>query len=149
MFTIVSDDELINSLVLTQKSIDRLEFISMSDPLLAIKTSEFLETFPEFQNYRSIAPSTKRVIKFDEDWQPKTLFEYIIYYICISGVKYSYAIQQYKKIVTFLRSDTWVTINEKLYTFLNTTDIQEKKKEIYWFVFLDGIKRNLQFNINC
>lgn len=153
MFAIVCDidDELINSLLhtvtldlpigrlqklcLPQNSMDRLEFISMTEPELAVKTSEFLERFPEFQKYRSIACSTKCTVKFNEDWEPKTLFEHVIYYICAAGVRYTYAVEQYKKIVSFLRSDTWHTINANLYNFLNTAGIQQRKKEIYWSIF--------------
>ena len=84
MFAIICDidDELINSLIsgrsigrLPQNSMDRLEFISIKEPELAVKTSEFLERFSEFQRYRNIACATKRAVKLDEDWEPKTLLK--------------------------------------------------------------------------
>lgn len=121
------------------QNIDRLEFISIKDPLWSIKISEFLEKFPEFNKYRGIAPLTKRPfedIRLSEDWMPKTLFEDIIYYACIAGVRYTYAVDQFKKIVVFLRSDTWVNINANLYNFLMNSTISQKKKEIYWSIFV-------------
>lgn len=115
---------------------DRLEFIALSNPEWAVRISEFLEKFPEFNRFRRIASATERVVKFDEDWEPKTLFEFVIYYVCSAGVRYTYAVEQYKKIVSFLRSDTWVNINANLYNFLiSNVNIQQKKKQIYWDIF--------------
>jgi hypothetical protein len=121
--------------------IDRLEFIAINNLELAQKIHCFLETHLEFQPYRQIAPATDKNILLNKEWEPKTIFEHVIYYACASGVNVNYANEQFKDIVSFLRSgnDTnktkWEDINERLFNFLTIGSIQPKKKKIYWDIF--------------
>lgn len=123
--------ELVNSV-----SIDRIEFIAINNPEWAYKISQFINMFPEFNKYRHIASTTDKPINRKEDWMPITLFENVFYYVCISGVNYKYAIKQFKIIVSFLRSGDWITLNSTLYNFLINNEIQSKKRDIYWNIFV-------------
>lgn len=123
-------------------AIDRLEMIALINPEWAIKICEFLENYPEFQKYRHIASLQDRPNSSGEEWMPKTLFEHVLYYICASGVRYTYAISQFKIVVNFLRSD-WIYITSNIYTFLSTNNIQPKKKSIYWNTLLWMYNRNI------
>lgn len=121
--------------------VDRLEFIAMTNPEWAEKIHYFLETHPEFQPYRRIAPSTEKAVLLNEEWCPKNMFEHAIYYAAAAGVNVKYANDQFKDIVSFLRSGQgsddkkWEDINSRLYMFLNTNSIQPKKKQVYWDMF--------------
>lgn len=61
---------------------DRIEMIAMIDSEWAIKNLTFLEIFPEFEKYRKIISMTNKAISGNESWEPKTLFEFCIYYPC-------------------------------------------------------------------
>lgn len=114
---------------------DRIEMIGNVNPEWAIEIATFLELFPEFSRYRKIASMTSKSVSENEWWHPKTIFERCIYYPCAAGVRFEYAIEQYKVIVNFLRSGDWLTICYGLQNFLNSHNIQPKKKQIYWDIF--------------
>lgn len=126
--------------------IDRIEMISIVNPKWAVKITQFLENFPEFKKYRGIASMTEKAVSSNEEWMPITLFENLIYYICSSGVRYSYAVNQFKIIIKYLRCGDWNYITGNLYNFLNNNNIQPKKKSIYWNTLLwmhnNGINNN-------
>ena len=128
--------DLINS-----TSYDRLKFIEKNNPEWALKIQQFITRFPEFNRYRNIASATDRPsVQNNENWMPISLFEHVIYYVCCSGVRYSYAIKQFSTIIDFLRSNTWQSMNEGLYNFIVKNNIQNKKREIYWNIFSWMIK---------
>lgn len=104
--------------------VDRLEMIGLANPEWAVKISNFLEVYPEFCKYRNIASMTDVGVSANAWWEPKTLFEYCIYYVCSSGVRYSYAIQQYQQIILFIRQDQ----SDQLCC---CDKIQPKKRDIY------------------
>lgn len=114
---------------------DRIEMIGLVDSEWAIQISLFLEIFPEFNKYRKIAAMTTKSTSNNEWWEPKTIFEYCIFYSCEAGVRANYANEQYKIIIKFLRSGDWMTICYGLQNFLNSNSIQPKKKQIYWDIF--------------
>jgi len=118
---------------------DRSLFISMADPILAVRTSEFLETFPEFQKYRHIAPlipppSSGGFMPF-EPWHPSGVFEHILLYISTTGVKMSYCIEQFSYIQSHLHDRSFLTwpllqpkkrpIYVKIYEWMDLRGIQE------------------------
>jgi hypothetical protein len=129
---------------------DRIQWIGLVNPEWAQKISLFLDLFPEFNKYRQIASLTSKSIPTDEWWMPKTLFEFCIYYPCSAGVRYTYAVEQFKVICAFLRSectgpDDWNVISEKWNQFIaSTPTIQPKKRQIY----LDIIEWMKQHDIN-
>lgn len=114
---------------------DRIEMIGLVNPEWAVQISTFLEIFPEFNKYRMISSMTTKPVSDNQWWEPKTLFEHCIYYPCMAGVRYTYAIEQFKIIVTFLRSGDWMTICRGLSNFLTSNNVQQKKKQIYWDIF--------------
>lgn len=136
---------------------DRIETIGLVNPEWAVLISNFLEVFPEFNKYRSIASLTDRgaeqratttaeqredkiggaaMDKVEgEGWHPKTIFEYCIYYPCQAGVNQRYADEQFKNIIVFLRSGDWLSMCVRLRDFLETVNVQPKKKQIYWDIF--------------
>lgn len=114
---------------------DRIEKIGLVDPEWAVQISLFLELYPEFNRYRNIASMTNKSTDIDEWWIPKTLFEYCIYYPCSAGVREDYCKEQFKVIVKYLRSGDWMTICTGLQKFLLETNIQPKKRQIYWDIF--------------
>lgn len=116
-------------------NIDRIEFIGAKNPEWAVKLTQFMEMYPEFKRFRNIAPLDGYRTLTGEDWLPKTIFETVIYYACCAGVRYDYAIGQFKKIVSFLRSKDWISLNASLYNFLLSSSIQQKKQRVYWDIF--------------
>lgn len=120
--------------------IDRLEYIAIDDPEWAFKLSDFMIKFPEFAKFRAISP--KSSILSSEIWMPKTLFENIIYYAAASGVRYDYALDQFKDIVSFIRNENWgnsntrwENVNANLYGYLNRSTMTLKRKTLYWDIF--------------
>lgn len=63
-----------------------------------------------------------------------TLFQAILHYICAVGVRYSYAINQWKLIYPLINTDNWDTIVENMKNMCDDSRIQNKKRIIYYNV---------------
>jgi hypothetical protein len=108
----------------------RLELISQINPIWAITISNFIEEYPEFKQYVYMAP-----INHIEPIPYKnvtTLFQAIMHYICSAGVRYTYAVKQWEIIYPLINLDEWENIIENSILLRNNTNIQNKKREMYF-----------------
>lgn len=126
---------LLDQINITSK-MDRIEKIGLQKPEWAVELNNFLERFPEFQQFRQIAPLDATLPKTtDDEKDPQTIFETIIYYVANTGVRFSYALQQFDLLRVFIRSYNWEQNLYYLQWFLNSYNIQPKKKDIYWNIY--------------
>lgn len=125
---------------------NRLEIISQINPIWAITISCFIEEYPEFKPFVYLAPINP--IEPIPYINVHTLFQGIMHYICSVGVRYSYAIKQWEIIYTALNGD-WETILKNVEDLKNNTNIQNKKRNIYYNLchFMNNNKLNHN-NIN-
>lgn len=109
---------------------ERLQIISQINPVWAVTISLFIEMYPEFKEYQYLAP----IYQVEKMPYPNvnTLFEAIMFYICSSGVRYTYAENQWANIYPLLNTDDWKAIMEASIFLKNNSKIQNKKKEIYF-----------------
>lgn len=106
---------------------NRLTFMQ---PEWATTVTIFVEEYPEFKPYLYLAPlNCVEPIPYEN---VNTLFEAIVHYICAVGVRYDYAIKQWKYIYPFINTDNWTTIIENVDSFRVDVKIQNKKREIYY-----------------
>jgi hypothetical protein len=108
----------------------RLELISQVNPIWAVTISKFMEAYPEFVPYAYMAPINP--IEPIPYTNVNTLFEAIMHYICAVGVRYTYAVNQWKIIYPLVSCDNWETILENAGLLRNNPNIQPKKREIYY-----------------
>jgi hypothetical protein len=109
---------------------NRLELISQINPIWAITISNFIEEYPEFKQYVYMAPIHQ--IEPIPYKNVNTLFEGIMHYICSAGVRYTYAFKQWEIIYPLINLDQWEKIIENSIDLRNNTNIQNKKREIYY-----------------
>lgn len=108
----------------------RLELISQINPIWAITISNFIEEYPEFKQYVYMAPINQ--IEPIPYKNVTTLFQAIMHYICSAGVRYTYAYKQWEIIYPLINLDDWENIIENSILLRNNTNIQNKKREIYF-----------------
>ena len=108
----------------------RLELISQINPIWAITISNFIEEYPEFKQYVYMAPINN--IEPIPYKNVTTLFQAIMHYICSAGVRYTYAYKQWEIIYPLINLDNWENIIENSILLRNNTNIQNKKREIYY-----------------
>ena len=108
----------------------RLELISQINPIWAITISNFIEEYPEFKQYVYMAPINQ--IEPIPYKNVTTLFQAIMHYICSAGVRYTYAYKQWEIIYPLINLDNWENIIENSILLRNNTNIQNKKREIYY-----------------
>lgn len=92
----------------------------------------FLMDYPEFKPVGHLAPSLPNYrIPYTN---VNTLFQAIMHYICAVGVRYSYAIEQWKIIYPLINVDTWEDIVKSMKRINDHEDprIQNKKRPIYY-----------------
>lgn len=109
---------------------ERLQIISQINPVWAVTISSFIEMYPEFKEYQFLAP----IHQVETCPYPNinTLFHAIMFYICSSGVRYTYAKNQWEIIYPLLDTDDWTTIMEASLSLRNNPKIQNKKRETYF-----------------
>jgi hypothetical protein len=108
----------------------RLELISQINPIWAITISNFIEEYPEFKQYVYMAPINQ--IEQIPYKNVTTLFQAIMHYICSAGVRYTYAVKQWEIIYPLINLDEWENIIENSILLRNNTNIQNKKREMYF-----------------
>ena len=108
----------------------RLELISQINPIWAVTISNFIEEYPEFKQYVYMAPVNQ--IEPIPYKNVSTLFQAIMHYICSAGVRYTYAFKQWEIIYPLINLDDWENIIENSILLRNNTNIQNKKREIYF-----------------
>jgi hypothetical protein len=109
---------------------NRLELISQINPIWAITISNFIEDYPEFKQYVYMAPINQ--IEKIPYKNVSTLFQAIMHYICSAGVRYTYAVKQWEIIYPLINLDEWENIIENSILLRNNTNIQNKKREMYF-----------------
>lgn len=109
---------------------NRLELIYQINPNWAVTISNFMEQYPEFKPYLFMAPINE--IEPIPYTNVNTLFQAIMHYICAVGVRYSYAIKQWEIIYPLINHDNWEVILENTINLQNNTNIQNKKRKIYY-----------------
>lgn len=109
---------------------NRLELIYQINPDWAVTISNFMEQYPEFKPYLFMAPINE--IEPIPYTNVNTLFQAIMHYICAVGVRYSYAIKQWEIIYPLINHDNWEVILENTINLQNNTNIQNKKRKIYY-----------------
>ena len=109
---------------------NRLEFISQINPVWAVTISNFMDEYPEFKPYLFMAPINP--IEPLPYTNVNTLFQAVMHYICAVGVRYTYAVKQWQLIYPLINCDEWETIIENSINLQNNTNIQNKKREIYY-----------------
>jgi hypothetical protein len=108
----------------------RLQLISQINPIWAITISNFIEEYPEFKKYVYMAPINQ--IEQIPYKNVTTLFQAIMHYICSAGVRYTYAVKQWEIIYPLINLDDWENIIENSILLRNNTNIQNKKREMYF-----------------
>jgi hypothetical protein len=108
----------------------RLQLISQINPIWAITISNFIEEYPEFKQYVYMAPINQ--IEQIPYKNVTTLFQAIMHYICSAGVRYTYAVKQWEIIYPLINLDDWENIIENSILLRNNTNIQNKKREMYF-----------------
>lgn len=108
----------------------RIELISQINPEWAVTIYTFIEQYPEFKPYEYMAPINK--IELIPYKNVNTLFQAIMHYICSVGVRYTYAIKQWEIIYPLINGDNWETIVDNCAQLRNNTNIQPKKRDIYY-----------------
>jgi hypothetical protein len=109
---------------------NRLELISQINPIWAITISNFIEEYPEYKQYVYMAPINQ--IEQIPYKNVNTLFQAIMHYICSAGVRYTYAVKQWEIIYPLINLDEWENIIENSILLRNNTNIQNKKREMYF-----------------
>ena len=109
---------------------DRLQLISQINPTWAITISNFIQKYPEFKQYLYMAPINQ--IEPIPYKNVSTLFQAIMHYICSAGVRYTYAVKQWEIIYPLINLDEWENIIENSILLRNNTNIQNKKREMYF-----------------
>jgi len=109
---------------------DRLHQIAILNPEWAVTISEFVTKYPEFKKYLYLAPISP-VIRMHIP-EIKTLFECLIWYVCQAGVKYDYAETQLYIILPLIKHTNWDIILQNLISLNTNTNIQAKKRKIYF-----------------
>lgn len=109
---------------------NRLDLISQINPTWAITISNFIEKYPEFKQYLYMAPINQ--IEPIPYKNVSTLFQAIMHYICSAGVRYTYAIKQWAIIYPLINLDDWANIIQNSILLKNNTNIQNKKRDIYY-----------------
>lgn len=109
---------------------DRLEFIYTINPEWSNQIVSFMCDYPEFQPYMNRAPLTPIcTIPYKN---VHTVFQAVLYYVCASGVRFSYALEQWDIIYPcILETKTWTEIVQNVSRLKDDARIQKKKREIY------------------
>lgn len=106
-----------------------IQLISIINPIWAVTISKFIEEYPEFNKYSYLAPVNP--IEPIPYRNVNTLFEGIMHYICSTGVRYTYAYNQWQLIYPLLNHSDWNVVLENSIGIKNNPKIQNKKREIY------------------
>lgn len=109
---------------------NRLDLISQINPTWAITISNFIQQYPEFKQYLYMAPINQ--IEPIPYKNVSTLFQAIMHYICSAGVRYTYAVKQWAIIYPLINLDDWANIIQNSILLKNNTNIQNKKRDIYY-----------------
>lgn len=109
---------------------NRLDFISQINPSWAITITNFIQQYPEFKQYLYMAPINN--IEQIPYKNVNTLFQAIMHYICSAGVRYTYAVKQWTIIHPLIDLDDWGDIIQNSLLLKNNTNIQNKKREMYY-----------------
>lgn len=126
---------------------NRIEFISQINPEWAITIYNFIEQYTEFKPYEYLAPINP--IEPIPYINVNTLFQSIMHYICSVGVRYSYAVKQWEIIYPLINYDDWEKIIANSINFRNNTNIQPKKRDIYYNLCQFMLQNNLNHkNLN-
>ena len=108
----------------------RLELIYAINPEWSITITKFMEEYPEFKPFINIVPINPIVpIPYENI---NNLFQAIMHYICAVGVRYTYALNQWKIIYPLIDCEDWQTILENTINLKNNLAIQNKKRDIYY-----------------
>ncbi len=120
---------------------ERIEFISETDPMWAMTIINFFNDYPEFVKYAYMVPLLRRETMPYKN--VNNLFEGLLYYVCCAGVRFAYALNQWELIYPIIHSGELSTIIENID---NNNKIQPKKKGIYLsicrFMRDNGITKN-------
>jgi len=109
---------------------ERLSYIQHHHPEWATTIQCFLIDYPEFMC------ALDRVPLYPTQPIPytnvHTLFQAILHYVCATGVRYSYAINQWKIIYPLIHTNNWTEIFNNLRELKENLNIQSKKRAIYF-----------------
>jgi hypothetical protein len=127
---------------------NRIAIILQINPVWGLKIYNFIEQYPEFKAYEYLAPiNPTEEIPYQN---VNTLFEGIMHYICSVGVRYTYAIKQWEIIYPLIKFEEWEKIMESCISLRNNSNIQPKKREIYYNLCEFMSKNNLDHkNVNA
>ena len=126
---------------------NRIEIISQINPEWAVIIYNFMEQYPEFKQYEYLTPINP--IEPIPYKNINNLFQGILHYICSFGVRYTYAVKQWEQIYPLTNCDDWELIVANFINLQNNTDIQPKKREIYYNLCVFMFENNLDHrNLN-
>ena len=109
---------------------NRIELISQINPVWAVTIISFVDEYPEFKPYMFMAPINQmETMPFTN---VNSLFQAVMHYICAVGVRYTYAVKQWELIYPLINLADWEKIVENCASLQNNTNIQNKKREIYY-----------------
>lgn len=108
---------------------NQFEYIQLVNPEWANKISDFVSDNPEFLPYIYVLPisPTFRIPYKNVN----TVFQAVLFYICMVGVRMDYALKQWDIIYPLLNEDSWDKIMENMEMLKQNINIQPKKREIY------------------
>ena len=120
---------------------ERLNLIQTINPEWGSKIQCFLMDYPEFMSHIDKVPMMPNYpIPYTN---VNTLFQALLHYICAVGVRYSYAINQWKYIFPLINKNSWEEICENMKKLCDDTRIQNKKRTIYYDVCIFMNLKNL------
>lgn len=111
---------------------DRLNFIALTNPELAVQYLILSEDFPELKEFISVAPNDVNI----NDDPTNTIFETVVYYVANVGVRVDYANKQFEILKTYIQNNTWEQICYYLDWLFTNYSIQPKKQDIYRNIIL-------------
>ena len=125
----------------------RLSAVQAHDPVFAGEIWLFFKNNPEFTRYAHLIPMTRNPIGYGiypfepkQERNQRNFIEFLIHYMCESGVRATYAATQWDKMYPYLRRS-----NYDLLTMVeDIKDIQPKKVEQYQSLHIFLITNNIK-----
>lgn len=119
---------------------DTIELIHAVNPEWGNRIFMFLCDYPEFQPYMHLAPlSPKCTIPYAN---VHSVFQAILYYVCASGVRFSYALQQWE-LLYISDSASWEETVQHFARLKDDPRIQKKKREIYFNICMCMVQHSI------
>ena len=92
----------------------RMSFLEAFHPTFAVEVKVFFEQNPIFAPYKHLIPITPHPLRYGLNRgelllpsSPVLLFEYLVFYVCESGVNHVYADKQWDAILPWLRENDY------------------------------------------